>query len=231
MATTKLAPGPQITKDKAGRTLYWIDRKRVKESVYWNEIALLKEKVDAEATIAVHPINLAVDSDFIEIDFGSGTARTVIANHKIHSTQSKPEPQLPVLPPVSSNYQSDSVLDQLDALLLEVRRFFQPTTTAKERNFLALCQIQESGYHAGYAEALAVAGSPMAANAFIGSLQRKGLIRYESKEEARYRLISTENRFYHLTSSEVQQARIIEPTFLGTQIGNAQLQAELTSVH
>jgi hypothetical protein len=90
--------------------------------------------------------------------------------------------------------------------------------------------MQDSGYYAGYAEALAVAGSPMAANALIGSLQRKGLIRYESKEEARYRLISTEGRYFQLTSTEVQNARIIEPTSIGAQLGDAHLKTELTSI-
>jgi hypothetical protein len=176
MATSKLAFGPQVTIDKMGRKLYWIDRKRVKESVY-----------------------LAASTSTIEIDYGSGTVRSV-----------------------------DPILDQLDELLSEVRRQLQPATTDKERTLLAFCQWQDSGKYAGYAEALTVAGSAMAANALIGSLQRKGLIRYESKEEARFRLISTEDRFYHLTSPEVQEARIIEPTALGAQIGNAQLQAELT---
>ena len=144
--------------------------------------------------------------------------------------QLKLDPQLPKLPPASTDSSPESILDQLDALLLEVRRHFQPTATDKERTLLALCQMQDSGYYAGYAEALAVAGSPMAANALIGSLQRKGLIRYESKEEARYRLISTEGRYFQLTSTEVQNARIIEPTSIGAQLGDAQLKTELTSV-
>ena len=144
--------------------------------------------------------------------------------------QLKLNPQLPKLPLASADSSPESILDQLDALLLEVRRHFQPSATDKERTLLALCQMQDSGYYAGYAEALAVAGSPMAANALIGSLQRKGLIRYESKEETRYRLISTEGRYFQLTSTEVQNARIIEPTSIGAQLGDAQLKTELTSV-
>lgn len=235
MATTKLASGPQVTTDKTGRKLYWIDRKRVKEAVYWAEVALLRKKSEAEATVAVYPINMATAFDIVQVDFGSGIVRTVTPHPQIEPvtvtvvpTQAKVEPQLPKLPPASPTSAPVSVLEQLDALLLEVRRHFQPTTTDKERTLLALCQVQDTGYYAGYAEALAVAGSAMGANALIGSLQRKGLIRYESKEEARFRLISTEDRFYHLTSPEVQEARIIEPTALGAQIGNAQLQAELT---
>jgi len=216
MATPKLANGPQVTTDKMGRTLYWIDRKRVKESVYKAAVNIRHQT---------------------EIDYGSGIVRTVPTLPEIETvtvtvepTQLKIEPKLPILPPVSTESKAESVLDQLDALLLEVRRHFQPTTTGKERTFLALCQMQDSGYYAGYAEALVVAGSPMAANALIGSLQRKGLIRYESKEEARYRLISTEGRYFHLTSSEVQDARIIEPTALGMQVGDAQLKAELSTI-
>ena len=237
MATPKLANGPQVTTDKTGRTLYWIDRKRVKESVYWAEVALLREKAEAEAIPAVYPINMATASALVQVDYGSGTVRTVPTLPEIETvtvtvepTQLKIEPKLPMLPPVSTESKAESVLDQLDALLLEVRRHFQPTTTGKERTFLALCQMQDSGYYAGYAEALVVAGSPMAANALIGSLQRKGLIRYESKEEARYRLISTEGRYFHLTSPEVQDARIIEPTALGMQVGDAQLKAELSTI-
>jgi hypothetical protein len=197
MATSKLANGPQVTFDKTGRKLYWIDRKRVKESVYLAELSLL----------ANEPLVV-----------------------KLEPQQLKLEPQLPKLPPASTDSSPESILDQLDALLLEVRRHFQPTTTDKERTLLALCQMQDSGYYAGYAEALAVAGSPMAANALIGSLQRKGLIRYESKEEARYRLISTEGRYFQLTSTEVQNARIIEPTSIGAQLGDAHLKTELTSI-
>lgn len=208
MTKPKLALGPQVTIDKEGKSLYWIDRKRVKKSVYESEVASLKQSDLLTA---------------IEIDYGSGIVHTATTDLKIHS----PEPAIE-----SYEDQRETVLDQLDELLLEVRRLvhYQPNITDKERTFLALCQMQDAGYHAGYAEALTVAGSPMAANALIGSLQRKGLVRYESKEEARYRLISTEDRFYHLTSPEVQQARIIEPTMLGVQAGNAQLAADLNSV-
>lgn len=237
MANNKLALGPQVTTDKTGRKLYWIDRKRVKEAVYWAEVALLRKKAEAEATVAVYPINMATASDIVQVDFGSGIVRTVTPHPEIESVtvtveppQAKVEPQLPKLPPASPESTPASVLEQLDALLLEVRRHFQPTTTDKERTLLALCQVQDTGYYAGYSEALAVAGSSMAANALIGSLQRKGLIRYESKEEARYRLISTEGRYFHLTSTEVQNARIIEPTTLGSQLGDAQLKAELSSI-
>lgn len=237
MATSKLANGPQVTFDKTGRKLYWIDRKRVKESVYFAELDLIRKKAEAEVTVAVYPINMTTASDIVQVDFGSGTVRTVTLHPEIEPVtvtvepqQLKLEPQLPKLPPASTDSLPESILDQLDALLLEVRRHFQPTTTDKERTLLALCQMQDSGYYAGYAEALAVAGSPMAANALIGSLQRKGLIRYESKEEARYRLISTEGRYFQLTSTEVQNARIIEPTSIGAQLGDAHLKTELTSI-
>jgi predicted lipoprotein len=44
MTKSKLAPGPQVTTDKMGRTLYWIDRKRVSEADY--QSALASDKID-----------------------------------------------------------------------------------------------------------------------------------------------------------------------------------------
>lgn len=152
MAKSKMPLGPVVTTDKNGRTLYWMDRKRVTQAVY----------------------------------------------------QAKKEPQLPKLPPRTQ----PTVMDRLDSLLQEVRRHFQPQLTALEQKFLGTMAHSTAGYRL----ALEIAGSPMAANALIGSLQRKGYIRYESKEDARFRLISTQDRYYHLTSPEVQKARVIELT-------------------
>jgi len=202
MANSKLPLGPHVTIDKNGRQLFWLDRKRVKEDAYL-------AAVDASASELEHSLTDLVDS----------AAETTVS-----------EPVLPLFKVDLPDPDAPSVMEELDALLLEVRRHFQPSTTDKERALLALCQIQDSGYYAGYAEALAVTGSPMAANALIGSLQRKGLIRYESKEEARFRLTSDQGRYFMLTSPEVQKARIIEPTIAGMHIGDAQLNAELTNI-
>jgi len=209
MANSKLPLGPHVTIDKNGRQLFWLDRKRVKEDAYL-------AAVDASASELNDSVTDLIDS------------ATEITLPTLGTTVS--EPALPWFQAELPDPDAPSVLQELDALLLEVRRHFHPSTTDKERALLALCQIQDSGYYAGYAEALAVTGSPMAANALIGSLQRKGLIRYESKEEARFRLTSDQGRYFMLTSPEVQKARIIEPTLAGMQIGDAQLQAELTTI-
>lgn len=170
MAKSKMPLGPQVTTDKHGRTLYWVDRKRVTQAVY---------------QASLPPVELI-------IDHGSGTVKT------------RQEPQLPKLPPRTQ----PTVMDRLDSLLQEVRRHFQPQLTVLEQRFLGTMAHSTAGYRL----ALEIAGSPMAANALIGSLQRKGLIRYESKEDARFRLISTQDRYYQLTSPEVQEARIIQLT-------------------
>jgi hypothetical protein len=44
MTKSKLAAGPQVTTDKMGRTLYWIDRKRVSEADYHSALAF--DKID-----------------------------------------------------------------------------------------------------------------------------------------------------------------------------------------
>ena len=170
MSKTKLPLGPQVTTDKHGRTLYWVDRKRVTQTVY---------------QASQCPVEVI-------IDHGSGTVKT------------RQEPQLPKLPPRVQ----PTVMDHLDSLLHEVRRHFQPQITPLEQKFLGTMANSTAGYRL----ALEVAGSPMAANALIGSLQRKGFIQYESKEDARYRLISTQDRYYQLTSPAVQEARVIQLT-------------------
>lgn len=168
MSKTKMPLGPQVTTDKNGRTLYWVDRKRVTQAVY-------------QASLC--PVEVI-------IDHGSGTAKT------------RQEPQLPKLPPRVR----PTVMDRLDALLHEVRRHFRPQITPLEQKFLGTMANSTAGYRL----ALEVAGSPMAANALIGSLQRKGFIQYESKEDARYRLITTQDRYYQITAPEVQDARLIQ---------------------
>jgi hypothetical protein len=168
MSKTKMPLGPQVTTDKNGRTLYWVDRKRVTQAVY-------------QASLC--PVEVI-------IDHGSGTAKT------------RQEPQLPKLPPRVQ----PTVMDRLDALLHEVRRHFRPQITPLEQEFLGTMANSTAGYRL----ALEVAGSPMAANALIGSLQRKGFIQYESKEDARYRLITTQDRYYQITAPEVQDARLIQ---------------------
>lgn len=168
MSKSKLPLGPHITTDKHGRTLYWVDRKRVTQAVYQaNQL----------------PVEVV-------IDYGSGSAKTM------------PEPQLPKLTPAVQ----PTLMDRLDSLLQEVRRYFQPKVTPLEQKFLGTMANSTAGYRL----ALEVAGSPMAANALIGSLQRKGLIQYESKEDARYRLITTQDRYYQITAPEVQDARLIQ---------------------
>ena len=64
----------------------------------------------------------------------------------------------------------------------------------------------------------------MSANALIGSLARKGLIFYESKAESQQRVGGL------LTSQAVQDARTIQPSALGMDLGRKQLEADLALI-
>ena len=115
-------------------------------------------------------------------------------------------------------------LDKLDQLLAEIKTLQAPKTTPLEARLLALACIEETGDFAGYAEALSLCNqNPMSANALIGSLVRKGLIFYESKQEAHQRVGGL------LTSQAVQDARTIQPSAQGMDIGRHTLAMDLAT--
>ena len=183
--SSKLPLGPQVTHDKHGTPLYWLNRKRVKKDTYWAEIDLIRQKQIAERTVAADALNDRISAQ--------------------------------------------ACMEKLDALITDVRQLLRPTITATERRLLALIALHQ-GEHTGYSTALSVCNdNPMSANALIGSLQRKGLIRYESRAEARYRLIETEYTIPSplLTSSTVQDARQIDLTKLGADLARSALDSDL----
>ena len=112
--------------------------------------------------------------------------------------------------------------DKLDQLLAEIKALQMPKVTPLEARLLALSCYEETGFFAGYAEALSLCNqNPMSANALIGSMARKGLIMYESKQDAQQRVGGL------LSSQFVQDARCIYPTDIGSEIGRKQLQEDL----
>ena len=112
----------------------------------------------------------------------------------------------------------------LDQLLADIKTLQAPKTTPLEARLLALACIEETGDFAGYAEALSICNqNPMSANALIGSLVRKGLIFYESKQEAHQRVGGL------LTSQAVQDARTIQPSAQGMDIGRHTLAMDLAT--
>ena len=112
--------------------------------------------------------------------------------------------------------------DKLDQLLAEIKALQMPKVTPLEARLLALSCYEETGFFAGYAEALSLCNqNPMSANALIGSMARKGLIMYESKQDAQQRVGGL------LSSQFVQDARCIYPTEIGSEIGRKQLQEDL----
>ena len=120
--------------------------------------------------------------------------------------------------------QQAQLLSDIDHLLVEIKALQAPTVTQLEARLLALACIEETGYFAGYAEALAIcSGNPMSANALIGSLVRKGLIFYESKQDAQQRVGGL------LTSQAVQDARTIQPSPQGMDIGRHTLALDLAT--
>ena len=112
-----------------------------------------------------------------------------------------------------------------EQLLAEIRALQMPRVTPLESRLLALSCVEETGFFAGYAEALSLCNqNPMSANALIGSMARKGLIHYESKAESHQRVGGL------LSSQAVQDARIIHPSAIGMQIGRKQLEADLALI-
>ena len=112
--------------------------------------------------------------------------------------------------------------DKIDQLLAEIKALQMPKVTPLEARLLALSCHEETGFIAGYAEALSLCNqNPMSANALIGSMARKGLIMYESKQDAQQRVGGL------LSSQFVQDARCIYPTAIGSEIGRKQLQEDL----
>ena len=113
----------------------------------------------------------------------------------------------------------------LDQLLADIKALQTPKVTPLEARLLALACVEETGSFAGYAEALSLCSqNPMSANALIGSLARKGLIFYESKQESHQRVGGL------LTSQAVQDARTIQPSALGMDLGRKQLEADLALI-
>ena len=115
--------------------------------------------------------------------------------------------------------------EKLDQLLAEIKALQTPKITPLESRLLALACVEETGSFAGYAEALSLCNqNPMSANALIGSLARKGLIFYESKQDSQQRVGGL------LTSQAVQDARTIQPSALGMDLGRKQLEADLALI-
>jgi len=121
--------------------------------------------------------------------------------------------------------QQAKAADALDQLLADIKALQTPKVTPLEARLLALACVEETGFFAGYAEALSLCRqNPMSANALIGSLARKGLIFYESKQESHQRVGGL------LTSQAVQDARTIQPSALGMDLGRKQLEADLALI-
>ena len=129
--------------------------------------------------------------------------------------------QATAVEPINENI----TLDKLDQVLADIRALQTPKVTPLEARLLALACVEETGFFAGYAEALSLCSqNPMSANALIGSLARKGLIFYESKQESHQRVGGL------LTSQAVQDARTIQPSALGMDLGRKQLEADLALI-
>lgn len=218
---SKLPLGPTVTKDKAGRNLYWFNRKRVKEDVYWAEVELLRQQRLAQELTAVEPLNLALteEPDRLETEQLPPEVELVIEQADDGSSTAEVEQlQIDTAAP-----NADAVMEKLDELLGSLRQVLRPGTTEREGRLLAKsCFIHPESFTrcAHYEDVLELCDyNSQSANALLGSLIRKGLVRYESKEEARYRLITTTDRYFAKNSEEVQSARAIEPTALGLSVG------------
>ena len=113
--------------------------------------------------------------------------------------------------------------DTLDNLIAEVRTLLQPKVTPLEARLLATSVLITSGHQCThYADALHLCkGNPMSANALIGSVTRKGLMIYESKQSAQARVGGL------LTSQSVQDARELHCTNQGLAIAKQTLADDL----
>ena len=119
--------------------------------------------------------------------------------------------------------QQAQAAEQLDQLLAEVRSLLQPKVTPLEARLLATSVLITSGHQCThYADALHLCkGNPMSANALIGSVIRKGLMIYESKQSAQARVGGL------LTSQAVQNARELHCTNQGLAIAKQTLADDL----
>ena len=119
--------------------------------------------------------------------------------------------------------QQAQAAEQLDQLLAEVRTMLQPKVTPLEARLLATSVLITSGHQCThYADALHLCkGNPMSANALIGSVIRKGLMIYESKQSAQARVGGL------LTSQSVQDARELHCTNQGLAIAKQTLADDL----
>lgn len=199
-----LPMGPAHTMSKAGKPLFWLDRKRVKEDVYWAEVELLRQQRIAQTATAVEPINWLIKPDeFIE------------ALEAQDRDQQLP-PEVEQQKEESEEFDLNGVGDALEELIAEVRNQLTPTITAKEK---AALQLAISPLAVHYQDLLDLClGNTQSANALLGSLVRKGLARYESKEDARFRLTAEHLRYFTSSGPEVQEARRISFTPIGLKL-------------
>lgn len=165
MTKATLPTGLHFKKDKAGRPMYFFDRKRIKK----DQFMAMQEQ---NAVIAKQQYKAAV---------------------------------------------------ALDNLITEVRALLQPKVTPLEGRLLATSfLINSCDQSTGYSDALDLCkGNPMSANALIGSVIRKGLMIYESKQSAHNRVGGL------LTSPSVQNARELHCTNEGLAIAKQVLADDL----
>lgn len=238
---SKLPLGPAITKDKAGRNLFWFNRKRVKEDVYWAEVDLLRQQnadraagvpITARPDAVSEPPLVDDEPDRLEAEQLPPEVELVIEQADDGSAETDADTACADAAVTTADADAscadaaspdaDAVIEKLDQLLGSLRDLMRPGTTFREHLLLSrscLLDPDTDTRCAHYRDVLEICeGNPQSANALLGSLIRKGLVRYESKEEARYRLITTTDRFFARNSAEVQSARAIEPTGLGLSL-------------
>lgn len=212
--------GPAHTKSKTGKTLYWFNRKRVTEQVYWAEVELLRQKRVAEEATAVEPINELIEQSagphLVSGDQFLAWLKTLDQKPQEDNRDDQLPPEVELQKEESEEFDMEGVGDALTELITELRDMLTPTVTAKEQAALLLA-ISPLAVH--YSDILELcSGNTQSANALIGSLLRKGLIGYESKEDARFRLINDQDRYFTASCPEVQDARVVSFTPMGFKL-------------